>query len=53
MENTILLNSDFYASLILPLVTFLARITDVSIDTIRLIFISRGLKCLAPEMGLL
>jgi len=40
MEGIILLNSGFYAWLILPLLIFLARVTDVSIGTIRLIFIS-------------
>ncbi|MFC1676725.1 DUF2179 domain-containing protein [Planctomycetota bacterium] len=51
MEDTILLNSGFYAWLILPLLIFLARVADVSIGTIRLIFISRGLKYLAPLVG--
>ena len=51
MEDTILLNSPFYAWLILPLLIFLARVADVSIGTVRLIFISRGLKYLAPLVG--
>ena len=51
MENTILLNSGFYAWLILPALIFLARVADVSIGTIRLIFISRGFKYLAPVVG--
>ena len=51
MEDIILLNSGFYAWLILPLLIFLARVADVSIGTIRLIFISRGLKYLAPVVG--
>ena len=51
MEDIILLNSGFYAWLILPVLIFLARVTDVSIGTIRLIFISRGLKYLAPVVG--
>ena len=51
MEDIILLNSGFYAWLILPLLIFLARVADVSIGTIRLIFISRGLKYLAPIVG--
>ena len=51
MEDIILLNSGFYTWLILPLLIFLARVTDVSIGTIRLIFISRGLKYLAPVVG--
>ena len=51
MEGLILGNSGFYAWLILPLLIFLARVADVSIGTIRLIFISRGLKYLAPVVG--
>jgi uncharacterized protein YebE (UPF0316 family) len=51
MEDFILLNVDFYAWMILPLLIFLARVTDVTIGTIRLIFISRGLKYLAPVVG--
>lgn len=51
MEDTILLNSVFYAWLILPLLIFLARVADVSLGTVRLIFISRGLKYLAPLVG--
>jgi uncharacterized protein YebE (UPF0316 family) len=37
--------------LILPLLIFLARIVDVSMDTIRLIFIARGFKKMAPIIG--
>jgi uncharacterized protein YebE (UPF0316 family) len=42
---------DLYAWVILPFLIFIARIADVSIGTIRLIFISRGLKYLAPIVG--
>lgn len=42
---------DIYAWVIIPFLIFAARITDVSIGTIRLIFISRGLKYLAPIVG--
>jgi len=42
---------DLYSSIIIPLLIFCARIADVSIGTIRLIFISRGLKYLAPIVG--
>lgn len=37
--------------LILPVLIFLARIVDVSMDTIRLIFIARGFKKIAPVIG--
>jgi uncharacterized protein YebE (UPF0316 family) len=46
-----MLNFDFYAWVILPILIFIARIADVSIGTVRLIFISRGLKYLAPAIG--
>ncbi|MCK9581088.1 MAG: DUF5698 domain-containing protein [Methanoregula sp.] len=37
-----------YAYVILPLLIFLARVADVSMETIRVIYISRGIKFLAP-----
>ncbi len=42
---------DLYTWVIIPSLIFASRIADVSIGTIRLIFISRGLKCLAPIVG--
>ncbi|MFO7732840.1 MAG: DUF2179 domain-containing protein [Candidatus Aminicenantes bacterium] len=36
---------------ILPLLIFAARIVDVSLGTLRIIFISRGKRLLAPLMG--
>ncbi len=36
---------------IIPLLIFLARITDVSIGTMRLIFVSKGYKYIAPVLG--
>jgi uncharacterized protein YebE (UPF0316 family) len=45
------LSSNLYAWFILPLLIFLARIADVSIGTVRLIFVSRGFKYLAPLVG--
>lgn len=44
-------DTPIYAWVILPLLIFLARITDVSLGTVRLIFISRGFKYLAPIVG--
>lgn len=48
-----ILNSDspLFTWLILPLLIFLARIMDQSIGTMRLIFVSKGLKYLAPFLG--
>jgi uncharacterized protein YebE (UPF0316 family) len=43
-----LVSPEIYAWFILPLLIFLARIGDVSMETIRVIYISRGIKYLAP-----
>jgi uncharacterized protein YebE (UPF0316 family) len=42
------INPELYALVILPLLIFLARVADVSMETIRVIYISRGVKYLAP-----
>lgn len=39
---------ELYALVILPILIFLARVADVSMETIRVIYISRGIKYLAP-----
>lgn len=44
-------SSGLYTWLVLPLLIFLARIVDVSMGTIRILFISRGSKYLAPLIG--
>ena len=36
---------------VMPILIFLSRIADVSIGTLRIIFLSRGLKLLAPLCG--
>lgn len=43
--------SDVFRWIILPLLIFLARVLDVSLGTIRIVFVSRGLKFLAPVVG--
>jgi uncharacterized protein YebE (UPF0316 family) len=40
-----------YGWLVLPVLIFLARILDVSLGTIRIIFISRNLRYIAPFIG--
>lgn len=45
------LSPELYVWVVIPLFIFLARVADVSIGTVRLIFISRGLKYLAPIVG--
>ncbi len=49
--HQILTNSQIYAFIVLPLVIFLARICDVTLGTIRIIFVSRGDKVMAPLLG--
>ncbi len=44
-------SSDFFAWVILPLLIFFCRICDVSLGTIRVIFIAKGLKYIAPVIG--
>ena len=44
-------NSGIYIWLILPLTIFLARICDVTIGTIRIIFVSKGQKKVAACLG--
>ena len=51
MNNVMLADSGLYTWLVLPLLIFLSRVVDVSMGTIRVIFVSRGLKYLAPIVG--
>lgn len=44
-------NSDVFKWVILPILIFLARMTDVSLGTLRIIFVSHGLKYIAPLVG--
>ena len=47
----VFLSSEIYAWVILPCLIFAARILDVSLGTIRIILVSKGLKNLAPIFG--
>lgn len=51
MEQVPFLHSDLFRWIILPLLIFLARILDVSLQTIRIMFVSRGQRILAPLLG--
>ena len=42
---------DWYTWVILPLIVFLARVIDVGLGTMCIIFISRGKRVLAPLLG--
>jgi uncharacterized protein YebE (UPF0316 family) len=46
-----LTESNYYTYLILPLLIIFARVVDVSFGTIRIIFISKGKKNIAPILG--
>lgn len=46
-----MLSIGFYTWFILPFLIFIARVLDVSLGTVRVIFISKGLKYLAPVVG--
>jgi len=43
--------ADLYTWVIVPLFIIIARIIDVSLGTIRIIFVSRGYRHLAPALG--
>ena len=45
------LDSTAYVWIVLPIMVFFARVTDVSLGTLRIIFISRGKRNLAPLLG--
>ena len=47
----ILNDVEIYSWIILPLLIFFARVCDVSLGTLRIIFISKGIKYLAPFVG--
>ncbi len=52
METTWFTNEQWiYTYIIIPFLIFIARISDQSIGTLRLIFISKGYKNLAPLIG--
>ena len=44
-------DSQIFTWVILPLLIFFSRIADLSIGTLRLIFVSKGYKYLAPFLG--
>ena len=45
------LDSNLFAYVVLPLLIFVSRILDVSIGTIRVIFVARGMRYIAPILG--
>jgi hypothetical protein len=51
MDSVLLFGSGFFTWIVLPILIFVARILDVSLGTVRLVFVSRGFKFLAPLVG--
>src|SRR5512147_688374 len=51
MSQLININADVYAGVVLPIIIFFARIVDVSLGTLRIAFIARGQRYLAPLVG--
>lgn len=49
--ETSFIDSELFNYVILPLLIFIARVCDVTIGTVRIIFVSRGKKYLAPLLG--
>jgi uncharacterized protein YebE (UPF0316 family) len=49
--ETSFFNSNTFGLIVLPVMIFFARICDVSIGTMRIIFVSKGKKNIAPLLG--
>jgi uncharacterized protein YebE (UPF0316 family) len=45
------MDSELFKWVLLPLLIVIARVVDVSIGTIRIVFVSRGHKIIAPVLG--
>jgi uncharacterized protein YebE (UPF0316 family) len=46
-----MMSSEVYHYAVLPLIIFFARICDVSLGTLRIVFVSKGKKFIAPVLG--
>ncbi|MDD3249724.1 MAG: DUF2179 domain-containing protein [Smithellaceae bacterium] len=51
MDIAALYHSEIFKFVLLPILIFLARICDVTLDTLRIIYVGRGMKFLAPVIG--
>jgi len=49
--ETSFFDSNFFSYVVMPLLIFMARICDVSIGTMRIIFVSKGKRNIAPFLG--
>lgn len=43
--------AEFFAWVVLPVIIFFARVADVTLGTLRIIFVSRGKRTVAPLLG--
>lgn len=51
MDIATIYHSEIFKFVILPALIFMARICDVTLDTLRIIYVSRGMKFAAPMIG--
>lgn len=51
MDISSLVNSEIFSLIVLPLLIFIARVLDVTLGTLRIIFTSRGKKFISPIFG--
>ncbi|GAB7014979.1 DUF2179 domain-containing protein [Methanogenium cariaci] len=51
MDLSFVQDPQFFSLVVLPLLIFTARVADVTFGTLRIIFVSRGLRLLAPLVG--
>ncbi len=51
MIEALVSNTPYFTYILLPVFIFLARVCDVSLGTIRVIFISKGFRNIAPFIG--
>ena len=51
LMETPFIDTDFFSYVIMPFLIFLARICDQSIGTMRIIFVSKGKRNIAPILG--
>jgi uncharacterized protein YebE (UPF0316 family) len=51
MSQAAISGFDYYSWILLPIIIFFSRVCDVSLGTIRHVFISKGLKKIVPILG--
>lgn len=49
--NSAFIDTEFFRWVVLPILIFLARMADVSLGTLRNVFISRGFRSVVPFVG--